>query len=243
MKTEKKMMTMAQFTEFAKSETDALLAKPNADRATVLKANFEKASKVEKADAEFEIEVLAEEPVPVDLTAINAKLDKIDAAVAAFASGVTAKAAFDAVVAKQGIAVSLAVELLSAKSAEGEYDIGAAVVAACDALGKSETPPDAAIVSEVGEAMKSAYAVKAEAAKSADEAAKKAAEEEAAKKAKEEEDAKKADTCEQCGAAMGGEDVCPECGWKKGTPVDKKAAKRSTAVGTYKDRYTGKADK
>jgi len=239
MKTEKKTMTLAKFTEFAKSETDALMAKPNADRATVLKANFEKASKVEKADAEFEIEVLAEEPVPVDLTAINAKLDKIDAAVAAFASGVTAKAAFDAVVTKQGIAVSLAVELLSAKSVEGEYDIGAAVVAACDALGKSETPPDAAMVAEVGEAVKSAYTVKADAAKVSDEAAKKAAEEKA--KADAAAAAAKADTCEQCGASMGGEDVCPECGWKKGTPVDKKAAKRSTAVGSYKDRYTGKA--
>jgi rubrerythrin len=263
MKIEKKKMTLAQFAEFAKAEADAMAAAPDAERAALLRANLAKAATVEKADAEFEVDVAVAPDAgapALDLSGIAAKLDKIDAAVAAFAGGVTAKALYDGVVAKQGIAMQLAVELLTAYQAKvaglvaqlqaggsdldrdkvwsalSSYDVGEAVNMALAAVGKAEGAPDATATAEVGEVLKAALIARAasdaEATRLAAEAAKKAADE-AAAKAKADAEAAAKGTCEQCGAAMADDaEVCPECGWKRGTPVSKRAHR-------YPDRYDG----
>jgi len=250
MKTEKRKMTLAKFHEFAKSEVEALEANPNPERSALLKANLTKSSEATTPDAEFEVEVAIDEPAPpMDLSEISEKLDKIDAAVSKFEAGMVEKAGYDAMVVKQGIAVDLAIELLTAYEAKvadlsaklqagGEdierddlwntlstWDLETAISNALTALGKSETPPDEALTTEVSEALKAAYTVKSDAIKAAAEAAKEAA------------GTAKVDTCAQCGADMGGADVCPECGWKVGTAT--KRGKTPAAIGNYPSRYKG----
>jgi len=255
MKTEKRKMTLAKFLEFVKSEVEALAANPNPERSALLKDNMTKSAVAKTPDEEFEVEVALDEPAPpMDLSEISAKLDKIDAAVSKFEEGMVEKAGFDAMVIKQGIAVDLAVELLTAYQAKiadlqakleagGEdltsgaawdylssWGIESAVENALTALGKAETPPDEAMTSEVGDALKAAFTAKFDAIKAAVEAAKIAADEAAA--------AAKADTCEQCGADMKGADVCPECGWKVGDVV--KTEKRGDpSTFRYDTRFTG----
>lgn len=259
MKTEKRKMTLAKFLEFAKSEVEALEANPNPERSALLKSNMEKSTEAKTADEEFEVEVALDEPAPpMDLSEISAKLDKIDAAVSKFEDGMVEKAGYDAMVIKQGIAVDLAVELLTAYQAKiadlsakleaggadltqdsawdylRSWEIESAVSNALTALGKAETPPDEAMTSEVGDALKAAFTAKFDALKAAVEAAKIAADEAAA--------AAKVETCAQCGAAMAGADVCPECGWKVGDAV--KAEKRGDpATFGYDTRFTGKPKK
>lgn len=249
MKTEKRKMTLAKFLEFAKSEVEALEANPNPERSALLKSNMEKSTEAKTADEEFEVEVALDESAPpMDLSEISAKLDKIDAAVSKFEDGMVEKAGFDAMVIKQGIAVDLAVELLTAYQAKiadlsakleaggadltqdaawdylRSWEIESAVSNALTALGKAETPPDEAMTSEVGDALKVAFTAKFDAIKAAVEAAA----------------AAKVDTCEQCGAAMAGADVCPECGWKVGDVVKIKKGNPSTFQ--YSSRFTGKTE-
>lgn len=257
MKTEKRKMTLTEFHKFATSEVDALLTNPSEERSALLKANLAKSSEAATPDAEFEVEVAIDEPAPpMDLSEISAKLDKIDAAVSKFEAGMVEKAGYDAMVIKQGIAVDLAIELLTAYEAKvadlsaklqsggddlergdlwdalSTWDLETAISNALTALGKAETPPDETLTSEVSDALKAAHAVKSEAIKAAAEAAKEAAE------------AAKVDTCAQCGAAMAGADVCPECGWKVGDPVKSEKRKRtSTTVGDYPSRYKGEKPK
>lgn len=254
MKTEKRKMTLAKFLEYAKSEVKKLEANPDPERSALLSAAMEKSTEA-KSDEEFEVEVIVEEAPTIDLTEVNAKLDEIKEKVSKLEAGTVEKATHDVMIVKQGLAVELAVELLTAyqqkindlseKLQSGGDDIDRdklwdtfsswsvedAVANALTTLGKSENAPDEAVASEVGEALKAAFAAKTAAtpapAPVADDDPAPAIE--------------KVDTCKQCGADMAGADVCPECGWKVGTEV--KTEKRrltSNTIGDFPSRYTGK---
>jgi ribosomal protein L40E len=242
MRTEKRKMTLVELTKHNCAEAEALVAQPDPARAAILKASLEAAAKAEPG-AEIEVDVPAPDPVAADLAAVHAKLDKLASAVEAFAGGVTAKAAYDAVVAKQGVAVNLAVEMLTAYVARIQgiaaqlqaggadidkeslwgafrsYNVEEAVENALTVLGKAEGA-DAAVLAEVGSTLKAAFVAKT----GADDAAKKAADEAAAKAAADKAAADAAATdeevCKQCGAKMKKTDtVCSACGWERGTPV------------------------
>jgi hypothetical protein len=242
MRTEKRKMTLVELTKHNCAEAEALVAQPDPARAAILKASLEAAANAEPG-ADIEVDVPAPDQVAVDLAAVHAKLDKLASSVEAFAGGVTAKAAYDAVVAKQGVAVNLAVEMLNGHIMAvqeiagklqaggddierkelweklGAYNVEQAVENALTALGKAEGA-DAAVLAEVGSTLKAAFVAKT----GADDAAKKAADEAAAKAAADKAAADAAATdeevCKQCGAKMKKTDtVCAACGWERGTPV------------------------
>ncbi len=254
MRTETRKMTVVEFAKYAMTEAAALVSAPDADRAAVLKAAMKVAAEATDPSAEIEVQVAAADPAALALAAVHTKLDKIEAAVASFAGGVTAKALYDAVVAKQGIAVQLALELLAAHqtkvaalaqqiqaggadldkdkiwAALRTYDIEEAVGNALTVLGKAEGA-DAAALAEIGAVYKTGLAEKLTKtapaptdppAAGTPPAAPAAGDPPAAAPVTQADD----DVCKQCGAKMEkGVDVCPACGWTRGTAVSKAVAK------------------